>query len=74
MVIRARRDDGPPVRVPLRVGGQVVATIPLSPRWEESRVPMRVAPGDVVIEFDLDAVPGPAPVLHLDHIVSLPAR
>lgn len=74
MVIRARRDDGPPVRVPLRLGARVVATIPLSPRWEESRVPIRIPAGDVVIHFDLDAAGSPAPVLHLDHIVSLPAR
>jgi HEAT repeat protein len=74
VVIRARRDDGPPVRIPLRLGAAVVATIPLSPRWEESRVPMRVPAGDVEIQFDLDGAGSPPPVLHLDHIVALPAR
>ncbi len=74
LVIRARRDDGPPVRVPIRLGARVVATIPLSPRWDESRVPVRVPAGDVMLTFDLEAAGSPPPVLQLDHIVALPAR
>jgi hypothetical protein len=73
VVIRARRDDGAPVRVPLRINGRVVSSLVLTARWDEWRLPLTFTAGDVRLSFELPTGVN-APRMSLDHVLSLPAR
>jgi len=74
VVVRARRDDGAPVRTLVRVNGAYAATITLTARWEESRFLAELPAGDVSFALDVSrAAQSPAQVW-IDHVVSLPAR
>jgi arylsulfatase A-like enzyme len=71
LVIRARRDNGPPVHATVRVAQHVIGTLTLTPRWEEVRLPAQLDTGDVSVVFDLG---NSHAELHVDHIISLAAR
>jgi HEAT repeat protein len=74
VVVRARRDDGAPVRTVVRINGEHAATITLTARWEESRFLAVLPAGDVSFALDVSrAAQSPAQVW-IDHVLALPAR
>jgi len=74
LVVRARRDDGAPVRTLVRLNGRHVGTMTLTARWDEARFVAEVPAGDVAFALDVSAAGQNAPRVYIDHVVSLPAR
>jgi hypothetical protein len=72
LVLRVRRDDGPPAEVALRIGSREVAHMTVTPRWEEPRIVLDAMPaGEVELVFDT-SVSGNPLVLSVDHVLALP--
>jgi arylsulfatase A-like enzyme/HEAT repeat protein len=72
LVLRVRRDDGPPAEVALRIGSREVARVTVTPRWEEPRIVLDAMPvGEVEFVFDT-SVSGSPLVLSVGHALALP--
>jgi len=74
VVLRARRDDGAPVRARVLLNGEYAATVTLTARWDESRFLANVPAGDVAFALDLSSAARSPAQVWIDHVVSLPAR
>jgi arylsulfatase A-like enzyme len=74
LVLRARRDDGAPVRARVLLNGEHATTVTLSSRWEEVRFLAQVPAGDLAFTLDLSSAAQSPAQVWIDHVVSLPAR